>query len=85
MVATGLPGPVEIIGRNGDESIIKDLSAHTWSFKVGLDGLEKKFYNSPDSTSLWQSQNLPVNRMMTWYKVYYSITMSPASFFQIFL
>ncbi|KAL3532723.1 hypothetical protein ACH5RR_006244 [Cinchona calisaya] len=68
VVGTGILGPVQIIGRNGDESITKDLSAHKWSYKVGLNGLGKKFFSSSDSSSEWQSQNLPFNRMLTWYK-----------------
>ncbi|CAI9100770.1 OLC1v1037937C1 [Oldenlandia corymbosa var. corymbosa] len=68
LVADGLPGPVEIVGRNGDETIIKDLSAHTWSYKIGMNGLEKNFYSSENSPPTWQTQNLPMNRNMTWYK-----------------
>ncbi|CDP03052.1 unnamed protein product [Coffea canephora] len=66
-IPAGISGPVEIVGRNGDETIIKDLSHHKWSYKVGLHGLSKKIFKSSDP-SLWQSQDLPVNRRMTWYK-----------------
>ncbi|CAK9159233.1 unnamed protein product [Ilex paraguariensis] len=70
VIETGLPGPVEIVGRNGDESVVKDLSAHKWSYKVGLNGLDDKLYSSADSrfASQWQAKDLPTNRMMTWYK-----------------
>ncbi|KAF8098600.1 hypothetical protein N665_0263s0029 [Sinapis alba] len=30
----GITGPISIIGRNGDETIVKDLSAHKWSYKT---------------------------------------------------
>ncbi|KAG5546987.1 hypothetical protein RHGRI_012874 [Rhododendron griersonianum] len=69
MIESGLPGPVELIGRKGDESVIKDLSSHKWTYEVGLHGLENKVY-SLDSryASKWQAERLPINRMMTWYK-----------------
>ncbi|KAF2287107.1 hypothetical protein GH714_038216 [Hevea brasiliensis] len=69
LIQAGIPGPVELVGRKGDESIIKDLSAHKWSYKVGLHGLENKLYSldSPQA-SKWQEHDLPTNRMMTWYK-----------------
>ncbi|KAJ9183712.1 hypothetical protein P3X46_007527 [Hevea brasiliensis] len=69
LIKTGIPGPVELVGRKGDESIIKDLSAHKWSYKVGLHGLENKLYSldSPQA-SKWQEHDLPTDRMMTWYK-----------------
>lgn len=67
MIKTGIPGPVEIVGRKGDETISKDLSQHKWTYKVGLKGVdENKVYSQ---ASHWQSQDLPTNRMMTWYKV----------------
>ncbi|KAI3443528.1 hypothetical protein Pfo_000193 [Paulownia fortunei] len=69
LIQTGLPGPIEIIGRKGDESIIKDLSRHKWSYKVGLKGLENELFNDDKKfAAQWQSENLPINRRMTWYK-----------------
>ncbi|KAK6136290.1 hypothetical protein DH2020_029954 [Rehmannia glutinosa] len=70
LVQTGLPGPIEIIGTNGDESIIKDLSAHKWTYKVGLDGLKNQYFNpnSKIAASHWHTDHLPIKRMMTWYK-----------------
>ncbi|KAJ0030611.1 hypothetical protein Pint_13540 [Pistacia integerrima] len=72
MVQTGITGPVELIGRKGDESVIKDLSSHKWSYKVGLSGLEEqKFYstvNTNNETSGWFADNVPTNSRMTWYK-----------------
>lgn len=70
MIQTGIPGPVELVGRTGDETIIKDLSSHNWSYKVGLHGLENELFSS-DSThaSDWQVEQLPIHRNLTWYKV----------------
>ncbi|KAL0317452.1 UNVERIFIED_CONTAM: Beta-galactosidase 15 [Sesamum angustifolium] len=51
-IRTGLPGPIEIIGEKGDESIMKDLSNHTWTYKVGLDGFNTKLFdNAHDKTT----------------------------------
>lgn len=52
----------------GDETITKDLSSHKWLYKVGLDGWNSEFF-SEDSSTNWESQELPTNRMLTWYKV----------------
>ncbi|KAL2530667.1 Beta-galactosidase 7 [Forsythia ovata] len=69
VVQSGISGPVEIIGRKGDETIIKDLSLHKWSYKTGLHGLDNKIYNSDSKFSAqWNSDNLPLNKMLTWYK-----------------
>ncbi|KAK3213354.1 hypothetical protein Dsin_018060 [Dipteronia sinensis] len=69
LVQFGIPGPVEIVERKGDERVVKDFSAHKWSYKVGLRGLEDKLSDS-DSNNLtnWLSEELPSNRRMTWYK-----------------
>ncbi|XP_009790181.1 beta-galactosidase 15-like [Nicotiana sylvestris] len=69
-VQSGIPGPVEIIGKNGDESVIKDLSSHKWSYKVDLNGINNKLFsgNPKFENGQWFSQDVPINRMMTWYK-----------------
>ncbi|KAA8534750.1 hypothetical protein F0562_029808 [Nyssa sinensis] len=69
VVENGILGPVELIGRKGDEKIVKDLSSHQWSYRVGLHGMDNKLY-SVDSryASKWESASVPINRMMTWYK-----------------
>ncbi|XLT11934.1 hypothetical protein HN51_057624 [Arachis hypogaea] len=67
----GLVGPIELISRKGDETIIKDISQHKWLYKVGLNGWDHKFFSSDSlfaSPSKWESQSLPTNRMLTWYK-----------------
>jgi hypothetical protein len=68
----GLVSPIELIGTKGDETIIKDLSSHKWTYKVGLHGWENKFFNQDSlfaSSSKWESDQLPINKMLTWYKV----------------
>ncbi|KAF7801334.1 beta-galactosidase 15-like [Senna tora] len=64
---SGLVGPIEVIGRKGDETIIKDLSSHKWSYKIGLDGWKNNLFNE-NSTSKWVSHQLPTNKSFTWYK-----------------
>ncbi|KAH9804748.1 Beta-galactosidase 7 [Citrus sinensis] len=76
MVPNGIPGPVLLVGRVGDETIIKDLSSHKWTYKVGLYGLDdKKFYNAKAANSErgWSSKNVPLNRRMTWYKTTFEV------------
>ncbi|KAI9192258.1 hypothetical protein LWI28_020101 [Acer negundo] len=69
LIQSGIPGPVEIVGRKGDERVVKDLSAHKWSYKVGLRGLDDKLFNSDsDNLTNWLSEELPNNKRMTWYK-----------------
>ncbi|KAG6588101.1 Beta-galactosidase 7, partial [Cucurbita argyrosperma subsp. sororia] len=69
MIQSGIPGPVELIGRNGDETLIKDLSSHKWTYEIGLHGFENRLFSSDSRfAAKWQSENLPVNKMMTWYK-----------------
>ncbi|KAJ9183730.1 hypothetical protein P3X46_007542 [Hevea brasiliensis] len=69
LIQTGILAPVELVGYKGDERIVKDLSAHKWSYKIGLHGLDNQLYSLDSShASKWQEHNLPTNRMMTWYK-----------------
>ncbi|CAH9077021.1 unnamed protein product [Cuscuta europaea] len=73
MAEVGISGPVEIIGRKGDETITKDLSSHKWSYTIGLHGESLKlFSNGSRFASQWQSNNLPINTKMTWYKTTFS-------------
>ncbi|XP_048590886.1 beta-galactosidase 15-like [Brassica napus] len=66
-VPTGITGPISIIGRNSDETIVKDLSAHKWSYKTGLNGFENQLFRT-ESPSKWSAESVPLNRSMTWYK-----------------
>ncbi|XP_054819914.1 beta-galactosidase 15-like [Prosopis cineraria] len=66
---TGLVGPIEVVGKKGDETIIKDLTSHKWFHRIGLDGWDKKFFSEESSSSAkWASDQLPTNRSFTWYK-----------------
>ncbi|KAJ4917484.1 Beta-galactosidase 8 [Raphanus sativus] len=66
-VPVGITGPISIIGRNSDETIVKDLSAHKWSYKTGLNGFENQLFRT-ESPSKWSIESVPLNRSMTWYK-----------------
>ncbi|KAF3518153.1 hypothetical protein DY000_02061752 [Brassica cretica] len=63
----GITGPISITGRNVDETIVKDLSAHKWSYKTGLNGFENQLFRT-ESMSKWSVESVPFNRTMTWYK-----------------
>ncbi|KAJ8767433.1 hypothetical protein K2173_017477 [Erythroxylum novogranatense] len=74
---SGIKGPVQIIGRKGDETIIKDLSGHKWNYIVGLQGLdEQRLYSS--NSSKWNEDNLPNKRMMTWFKTTFKAPLGSA-------
>ncbi|KAL5697624.1 Beta-galactosidase 7 [Ranunculus cassubicifolius] len=62
-------GPIQLIGTGG-VNVTKDLSSNHWSYKVGLNGETKKFYdiNSRSFNDKWAPDNVPMNRPMTWYK-----------------
>ncbi|XP_051132245.1 beta-galactosidase 15-like isoform X1 [Andrographis paniculata] len=68
IIKSGLPGPVSIVGKRGDETIIKDLSAHKWSYHVGMKGLNEFAVDDKAFAHDWRSDDLPVNKMLTWYK-----------------
>ncbi|KAI3772554.1 hypothetical protein L6452_03742 [Arctium lappa] len=67
VVQNGIPGPVVIVGKKGEETIIKDLSTRKWYYKVGLDGFDRKFYTTTNSSE-WRVDDLPISQRMTWYK-----------------
>ncbi|CAD5194786.1 unnamed protein product [Musa acuminata subsp. malaccensis] len=64
-------GPVELIG-NGKEKI--DLTKNKWSYKIGLNGEMSKIYLPSASHGLnWNSDRLPINKSMTWYKTTFEV------------
>ncbi|XP_043708583.1 beta-galactosidase-like [Telopea speciosissima] len=67
MVPNGIVGgPVQLIG---NDNVTKDLSSNEWSYKIGLNGENKQFYNDKLShNKKWTLEGLPLNRPMTWYK-----------------
>ncbi|XP_043690636.1 beta-galactosidase 15 [Telopea speciosissima] len=65
---TGILGAVELVAKiQNDETIIKNLSSYKWTYKVGLNGEERQLYDV-QSHKKWYTEDLPINRMMTWYK-----------------
>ncbi|KAL2897721.1 Beta-galactosidase 7 [Bienertia sinuspersici] len=71
MVPNGITGPVNLLGKRGDETVIKDLSSHVWSNSIGLRGIDHDMLFSERSryVNRWKtSGNLPINTQMTWYK-----------------
>ncbi|XP_068666341.1 beta-galactosidase 7-like [Aristolochia californica] len=65
MFLTGIAGgPVQLVS---DGKVVKDLSKSQWTYKVGLDGEDQQLH-SDVSEHKWQSENLPVNKMMIWYR-----------------
>ncbi|XP_027927811.1 beta-galactosidase 15-like [Vigna unguiculata] len=69
--SSGLVGSISVISRKDDETVVKDLSSKKWSYKVGLHGLDNKFFSEDSpyaSASKWESEYLTTNRMLTWYK-----------------
>ncbi|KAI3775622.1 hypothetical protein L1987_50203 [Smallanthus sonchifolius] len=60
---------VEIIGRKGNQRVIKDLSSHKWSYKAGLNSIDRYNKLLNINSSEWQSNKLPTQRKMTWYKM----------------
>ncbi|KAF8098599.1 hypothetical protein N665_0263s0028 [Sinapis alba] len=54
--AAGITGPISIIERNRDETIVKDLSAHKWSYKTGLNGFEHQLFRTK-SMSKWSVES----------------------------
>ncbi|KAF9680369.1 hypothetical protein SADUNF_Sadunf06G0114000 [Salix dunnii] len=58
-------GPVELIDNSNTTT---DLSSNEWSYKVGLVGEGRRFYNPTSGHAKWVSGNLRVGSAMTWYK-----------------
>ncbi|XP_028090173.1 beta-galactosidase 15-like [Camellia sinensis] len=66
-IKNGIHGPVKLMGDNNQ---VKDLQNSTWTYKVGIHGIDnKKLYlrkNRYDQK--WKSENLPTDRMFVWYQ-----------------
>ncbi|KAF3450937.1 hypothetical protein FNV43_RR07026 [Rhamnella rubrinervis] len=59
-------GPVKLIG---DNNATLDISSNRWSYKVGLNGEGKRFYDPDSRNTKWRtSDEIPTGRRMTWYK-----------------
>ncbi|XVF88928.1 hypothetical protein PTKIN_Ptkin19aG0090300 [Pterospermum kingtungense] len=70
MHRTGITAPVQLRMTKGNQTIVKDLSSNKWSYKVGIDGITKKFFDTKycSKTIQWASDSIPINRSFTWYK-----------------
>ncbi|KAH7656488.1 Beta-galactosidase protein [Dioscorea alata] len=62
-------GPVKLIG-NGNNSI--DLTKNKWSYKIGLNGMEKHQVFADENCNTkslqWKTDYIPTLRPFTWYK-----------------
>ncbi|GAB4833510.1 Beta-galactosidase 7 [Ancistrocladus abbreviatus] len=68
-VPVGVLGPVQLIGKQNNNEVIKDLSNSAWLYKVGLNGEEKQLSIGGNyANSRWHTDNLPVGHRFTWYK-----------------
>ncbi|XVE97866.1 hypothetical protein REPUB_Repub03eG0055600 [Reevesia pubescens] len=66
---TGVLAPVELIAIKDDKITVKNLTSNKWNYKVGMDGITNKFFETDcNSTVKWASDSLPINRNFTWYK-----------------
>ncbi|KAI3714480.1 hypothetical protein L6452_21434 [Arctium lappa] len=68
VVANGVSGPVEIIGKKDNIRVIKDISSQKWSYKAGLTSIDRNNKLLEVDSSEWKAQELPTQRKMTWYK-----------------
>ncbi|XP_057431346.1 beta-galactosidase 15-like [Lotus japonicus] len=59
-------GPVKLIGSNLNNTL--DLSTYSWSYKVGLNGETRRFFDPKLINGVqWKKNNVPNGRPMTWY------------------
>ncbi|XVF88934.1 hypothetical protein PTKIN_Ptkin19aG0090900 [Pterospermum kingtungense] len=66
---TGILSPVELIMNKGNQTTVKNLTSNKWSYKVGMDGITNKiFETNVCKTVKWASDSVPINRNFTWYK-----------------
>jgi hypothetical protein len=61
-------GPVKLFSNEKEDAIL-DLSKSTWSYKVGMNGIARKFYDPKTTNGVqWEKNNVSVGEPMTWYK-----------------
>ena len=61
-------GPVKLFSNEIEDGIL-DLSQSTWSYKVGMNGIARKFYDPKTTNGVqWKTNNVSVGEPMTWYK-----------------
>ncbi|RHN65216.1 putative beta-galactosidase [Medicago truncatula] len=69
MQETGIVGgPVKLFSIENPNNVL-DLSKSTWSYKVGINGMTKKFYDPKTTIGVqWKTNNVSIGVPMTWYK-----------------
>jgi len=69
MKETGIVGGhVKLISNEFPDNVL-DLSQSTWSYKVGMNGLARKFYDPKSTNGVpWKTHNVSTGVPMTWYK-----------------
>ncbi|KAG4109563.1 hypothetical protein ERO13_1Z049351v2 [Gossypium hirsutum] len=68
LVGAGITSPIELVL---NKNVVKDLSSNKWTYKVGLNGISNKFFDTDcasKSSSKWVSDPIPVDKNFTWYK-----------------
>ncbi|CAL5204787.1 unnamed protein product [Lathyrus oleraceus] len=68
MKETGIVGgPVKLIATSSGNTM--DLSKSSWSYKVGLNGEARRFYDSKIKNGVqWNINNVVIGKPLTWYK-----------------
>lgn len=68
MKETGIVGgPVKLIATSSGNTM--DLSKSSWSYKVGLNGEARRFYDSKIKNGVqWNINNIDIGKPLTWYK-----------------
>ncbi|KAJ8428577.1 hypothetical protein Cgig2_031371 [Carnegiea gigantea] len=64
--------PPPLTGVKGDETVIKDLSLHSWKYRTGLQGLDHELLfseRSPYASRQRSGGSMALNTSMTWYKI----------------
>ncbi|AES65958.1 beta-galactosidase, putative [Medicago truncatula] len=68
MKETGIVGGhVKLISIEYPDNVL-DLSKSTWSYKVGMNGMARKFYDPKSNGVPWIPRNVSIGVPMTWYK-----------------
>ncbi|KAA3472187.1 beta-galactosidase 15-like [Gossypium australe] len=62
LVGAGITSPIELVL---SKNVIKDLSSNKWTYKVGLNGISSKFFDTDcalKSSSKWVSDPIPIDK-----------------------
>ncbi|KAI4371343.1 hypothetical protein MLD38_019590 [Melastoma candidum] len=65
----GVHGPVTLISNKGTPmEVVKVLTGNPWTYKVGLQGMERGVFKETRRPKKWRANSIPSNRMFVWYK-----------------